>query len=60
MGGLGGGAKAWLFRIWIKFEATWSTVTHKTAPTGGVSADLITSVTVAPSLIASLQDFRKV
>ena len=60
IGGLGGGASFWLFRISISFEATWSTVAPKTAPTVGLSVYLITSLTVAPSSIASLTAFKKV
>ena len=60
IGGLGGGASFWLFRISISLEAPWSTVTPKTAPTVGLSVDFITYLTVAPSLIASLPAFKRV
>ena len=60
IGGLGGGAWFWLFRISISLEATWYTVAPKTAPTVGLSVDLITSLTVAPSFIASLPAFKRV
>ena len=58
--GLGKGASFCLFRISISLEATWSTMAPKTAPTVGLSVDLITSLTVAPFLIASLPAFKNV
>ena len=60
IGGFDGGASFWLFRIAISLDATWSTVAFKTAPTVGLSVDLITSFTVKPVLIASLLAFRRV
>ena len=58
--GLSGGASFWLTRISISLDATWSTVAPKTAPTVGLNVDLITSLTVEPSLIASLPACRRV
>ena len=54
IGGLDVGASFWLFRISISLDATWSTAAPKTAPTVGLSVDLITTFTVSPSLISLL------
>ena len=54
IGGLGESASFWLFRISISLEATWSTVAPKTSQTIGLSVNLITFLTLAIYLIASL------